>query len=140
MSIQPKKLISVSEVMLPLASFPVIPKEMLFKEALEIMGKKHLGIACIVDENSSLLGILTDGDLRRKVLRIQKPFSALLAEDVLDVAITSPLTILEDADLTSAIELMGEKQVWDLPVLNSKFKLVGLLHLHPAIKAISSQF
>ena len=66
----------VSEVMLPPDRFPVIDEREILKEALEAMGRSRLGIACIVDSNDKLLGILTDGDIRRKLLKVQKPFSA----------------------------------------------------------------
>jgi arabinose-5-phosphate isomerase len=89
-----------------------------------------------VDTNNKLLGILTDGDIRRKLLKVQKPFSALLVDDALEHAIRSPTTIKPDIALKDAIVLMGEKKIWDLPVVNSQGIVVGLLHLHPAIQAL----
>ena len=121
--------ILVSEVMIPLDNFPVILEAVILKEALENMGKSRLGIACIVDKNTKLLGILTDGDIRRKLLKVQKPFSAFFVDDVLEHAIKSPLTIDPSDTLKNAVSLMGEKQVWDLPVVNSQGILKGLLHL-----------
>ena len=122
--------------MIPLDNFPVILEAVILKEALENMGKSRLGIACIVDKNTKLLGILTDGDIRRKLLKVQKPFSAFFVDDVLEHAIKSPLTIDPSDTLKNAVSLMGEKQVWDLPVVNSQGILKGLLHLHPAVKAL----
>ena len=78
MSIQNKKTIVVNDVMLPLNRFPVIGERVILKEALENMGFSRLGIVCIVNEEKKLLGVLTDGDLRRKLLKVQKPFSAFL--------------------------------------------------------------
>ncbi len=126
----------VKEVMLPLEKFPVLKESILFKEALEAMSKFNLGIACIVDTNGKLLGLVTDGDVRRKLLKIQKPFSALFVDDALDHCIKSPVTVLPDSKLIEGVDLMGAKHVWDLPVVDSTGKLVGLLHLHPAISAI----
>ena len=126
----------VKEVMLPLEKFPVLKESILFKEALEAMSKFNLGIACIVDTNGKLLGLVTDGDVRRKLLKIQKPFSALFVDVALDHCIKSPVTVLPDSKLIEGVDLMGAKHVWDLPVVDSTGKLVGLLHLHPAISAI----
>ena len=126
----------VSEIMLKPDAFPVLAKRTLLKEALEAMGRSHLGIACIVDEESKLLGILTDGDIRRKLLTVQKPFSAFFVDDALVHSIRTPATIQPSSTLIEGIKLMGTKQIWDLPVVESSGKLVGLLHLHPAIRAV----
>jgi len=77
----------VSSVMMSLDRVPVIGETVILKEALEEMGRSRLGIACIVDTNNKLLGILTDGDIRRKLLKVQKPFSAFFVDDALVHAI-----------------------------------------------------
>ncbi len=136
MSTQKNNQMLVGEVMMPLDRMAVIGASVIMKEALEEMGRSHLGIACIVDDKNKLLGILTDGDVRRKLLKVQKPFSALLVDDALEHAIRSPMTTQPDMTLKDAIVLMGEKKIWDLPVVNSQGMLVGLLHLHPAIQAL----
>lgn len=132
----PKNNLLVSEVMLALDRAPFVHKEAILKEAMEKMGQFHLGIVCVVDADKSLLGILTDGDIRRKLLKVQKPFSAFLVDDALDHAIRTPTTIDPDDTLVCAVELMEEKQIWDLPVVSNEGKLVGLLHLHPAVQAL----
>ena len=116
--------------------FPVLSAKTLFKEALEAMGRSNLGIACIVDAQEKLLGILTDGDIRRKLLKVQKPFSAFFADDALVHAIRQPTTIQPASTLREAIELMERKQIWDLPVVDASGKLTGLLHLHPVVQAL----
>jgi arabinose-5-phosphate isomerase len=135
MSTQKNSLL-VSQVMLSIDRSPVIRERVIFKEALEAMSKWRLGIVCVVDDSSKLLGILTDGDLRRKLLSVQKPFSALFVDDVLEHAIKSPTTCKPDDTLVSAISLMEEKQIWDLPVVADNGDLIGLLHLHPAVQAL----
>jgi DeoR family transcriptional regulator, catabolite repression regulator len=126
----------VGDVMLSTERFPVIAKNVILKEALESMGKYKLGIACIVDDDRKLLGVLTDGDIRRKLLKVQKPFSALFVDDALDHAIHEPATTRAQDTLVQSVELMGKKQIWDLPVVDDAGKLVGLLHLHPAVQAL----
>ena len=136
MSTQKNKDMQVSEVMITLGQCPVISKKIILKEALEEMGRNRLGIVCIVDDDTRLLGILTDGDIRRKLLKVQKPFSAFFIDDALEHAILSPVTIKPDDTLIDAVNLMEEKQIWDLPVVDKNNTLVGLLHLHPAIQAL----
>ena len=133
---QNNKDLQIDQIMLPLDRFPVVSHQTIFKEALELMGKFSLGITCIVNEENTLLGILTDGDIRRKLLKVQKPFSALFIDDALEHAIHSPVTIHPKDTLKLAVHLMEKKQIWDLPVINENRELVGLLHLHPAIQTL----
>jgi CBS domain-containing protein len=129
-------IILVSDVMILPGQFPVVKKSTMFKEALEEMENYCLGITCIVDNENKLCGILTDGDIRRNLLKIQKPFSAFFVDDSFDHAIRSPVTVKPDQTLEFAVKNMEEKQVWDLPVVDTFGMLVGLLHLHPAVKAL----
>jgi CBS domain-containing protein len=135
-STQKNKVVLVSEVMLVMDRIPVIKEAVILKEALEEMGRSHLGIVCIVNSDKKLLGILTDGDIRRKLLKVQKPFSALFVDDALDHAILTPITIKPGDTLEHSVDVMEQKQIWDLPVVDDKGLLVGLLHLHPAIQSL----
>jgi CBS domain-containing protein len=126
----------VSQVMLPLDKFPVLKEDEIFKVCLDEMSRYRLGIACIVDQSGRLRGIFTDGDLRRTLLKNQKPVASLYVDDVLDHGTLSPLHVFPSDSLASAIEVMELHHVWDLPVLDSSSKLVGLLHLHPVVKAL----
>ena len=129
----------VKDVMMNLDSFPVILETVIFKEALEEMNNKKLGIACIVNHDKSLKGIITDGDIRRKLLKIQKPLSAFFVDDCIDHAILSPIVANADFTLEKAVEIMRNKQIWDLPVVDNDNKLVGLLHLHPVVEALLNE-
>ena len=125
----------VQDVMLELELIPKIDVRGLFKEALEIMDKKGLGMICIISDDYSLSGIVTDRDIRRMLNSIQKPFAALMTDDAITHAVRRPLTIGPQTKLKEAVELMGRHKIWDLPVVHDG-KLVGLLHLHPAIKRV----
>jgi arabinose-5-phosphate isomerase len=126
----------VSDVMLPPDRFPVVGETVLFKEALEEMGRRRLGIVCITGTDAKLLGILTDGDIRRMLLRVQKPFSAFFVDDALDHAVKAPMTVSPAHTLRQAVRMMDEKRIWDLPVVDGQGHLLGLLHLHPAVEAL----
>ena len=128
--------ILVRDVMMTPDQFPIIKKTILFKEALEEMGNYGLGTVCIVDNNNKLCGILTDGDIRRKLLKVQKPFSAFFVDDASLHSITERICCKASDLLYNAVTIMGEKNVWDLPVVNKDQKLLGLLQLHPAIKIL----
>ena len=126
----------VKEVMMKIGEFPSIEKKTILKEALIEMGKANLGLVCIVNQEKNLLGLMTDGDLRRKLLKYQKPISSFFIDDALNHAKLNPITCNPADDLKKAVKLMGEKQIWDLPVIDNEKRLVGLLHLHPAIKKL----
>ena len=126
---------SVSSVMLRPGSFPVISSDSIFQEALAEMTKFSIGVACVVS-SSKLVGIFTDGDIRRTLLSFHKPLSALFVDDALMFSAKHPITIHADADLKSAVQLMETHKIWDLPVVDDDNILVGLLHLHPAIKSL----
>lgn len=125
----------VQDVMLELELVPKIDERGLFKEALEIMDMKGLGMICIVSDDYSLSGIVTDGDIRRMLNSVQKPFAALMTDDAITHAVSRPLTTGPQTKLKEAVELMGRHKIWDLPIVRDE-TLVGLLHLHPAIKRV----
>lgn len=131
--------LTVRDVLLPCDRIPIVDARALLKEALEAMTARRLGIACVVDADGKLLGVFTDGDIRRMLLRDQKPFSALFADDVIDHANTIPTTVAADSVLADAVTIMEEKEIWDLPAIDADGRLAGLLHLHPAIKAVLNQ-
>jgi len=128
----------VGSVMLSLDRVPVVKEAMLFKQALEEMDRKYMGICCIVDDKNNLLGVITDGDVRRRLLKIQKPLSALFVDDAIEHAVRTPISVGSKDTLESAVELMGQRKVWDLPVVDGRL-LLGLLHLHPAIQELMGQ-
>ncbi len=122
--------------MISLDKFPVISESLFFKEALDVMNEKKLGIACVVDKEYNLKGILTDGDIRRKLLKVQKPLSSLFADDCIEHSISSPKVTNPETSLIDAIEQMELNQIWDLPVVDQDGKLIGLLHLHQVVKTL----
>ena len=126
----------VKDVMILKGNFPIVNKKTILKEALTEMGDAGLGLVCIVNDSEELLGIITDGDIRRKLLKVQKPFSAFFVDDALLHAKLNPIVCQPSDKLKKIVHLMGEKEIWDLPVISKNNKLVGLLHLHPAIKKL----
>ena len=129
--------IKIMDVLLSPDRVPMVQQTTLLKQVLEEMNKFRLGVACIVDDDEKLIGIFTDGDIRRLLLKSQKPFAALFVDDIIQHANTSPATISGNASLQEGIILMEEKEIWDLPVVSENGStFLGLLHLHPAIKAV----
>jgi arabinose-5-phosphate isomerase len=126
----------VKDVMIELDKVPVALADTFLKKVLEDMSVYRLGIACIVDDSKKLLGIITDGDIRRKLITVQKPFSAFFVDDAIDHAIKNPAICSPVDSLSDAVQIMKKLQVWDLPVVDDHGTLTGLLHLHPAVEAL----
>ena len=127
--------IYIKDAMLGLESTPTLPLNAVLSDVFNQMDKHKLGVVCLVKDNDELAGILTDGDIRRLFTKVQKPLAALMNDDAIKHANLSAKTIEYDATIEEAITIMGNASIWDLPVMNGT-KLVGLLHLHPAIKAV----
>ena len=121
---------TVSKKMLGLGKFPVLGTKDTLKKALDEMTNHRLGVACFIDENNKLVGILTDGDLRRLLLTRQNPLPALLVTAAIEFGNATPTSIHGDKSLGEAASLMHDKQVWDLPVIDDENKLLGLIHRH----------
>ena len=139
MSTQNKPALLVADVMLAVGRCPVVSSTTILKEAMESMDEHRLGIVCVVEKDGGLAGILTEGDIRRLLLRVQKPLAAILTDDVEGYAVHDPLTISPGTYLAEAVLLMGDKRVWDLPVVDSENKFLGLLHLHQALLGVMSE-
>ena len=122
--------LTVESKMLGLGKFPVLSEGDILKKALDEMTKFRLGIACIISKEGALLGILTDGDLRRLLLTHQDPLPALLVTPALKFGSSSPFSINFEMSTAEALRIMHDKQIWDLPVVKPGNILVGLIHRH----------
>lgn len=95
---------------------------------LEISSKR-MGATAVVNENDQLLGIITDGDLRR-MLEQNKDVSHLLAKDIMS---ENPKTIDPDSLAINAFHLMENNSITQLAVIQEE-KYVGMIHLHDILK------
>ena len=136
-----KKLINsqnllIKEVMIEKSNFACAKEDDILADVISNMNSFGIGIACVTDTNGKLKGILTDGDLRRIIIKIQKPFSALVNDDINEYTIKKPITISPNQHIKDGIKIMEENLIWDIPVVDDNNILVGLLHLHGALKKI----
>ncbi|MEJ8817726.1 KpsF/GutQ family sugar-phosphate isomerase [Lacibacter sp. H407] len=99
------------------------------KEVIVEISKKRLGATAVVGANDELLGVITDGDLRR-MLEKNNPLDAVAASAIMSI---NPKTIEGDALAIDAMELMRENNISQLLVVNNK-QYLGVIHLHDLIK------
>ena len=93
---------------------------------------KRLGLTTVVDDNDTLLGIFTDGDLRRMIDQ-QQGFDVNLA--VCEVMTKNPLTISAEARAVEALEKMHEKKINQFAVVDAANKVIGVISMHDLIEA-----
>jgi len=128
--------VKVRDVMLPLGKIPCVSPDDIFKTALERMSAHRLGITSVVDREGVLMGVVTDGDVRRQLLIMQRPLASIFVNSVTEHAISKPTTIDGSANLEQALAIMQGSEIWDLPVVDEAGKLIGMFHLHHAIREI----
>ena len=135
----PKNNLLVKDVMLSNDNFPIVSANHITKEAIDKMNHFRIGIACIVSNKMILEAVFCDGDLRRTIINNQQTLSSFFIDDIINYAVKDYKFVNEKTTLLEAVKLMGELKIWDLPVINSKLELKGLLHLHPAVLSLLNQ-
>lgn len=127
-----KLLLRVEDLMHRGKQLPVVPEETPMKETLLEITSKRLGVTAVVDERGSLVGIITDGDLRRS-LESKGDIFRFKAKELMT---RNPKTIPADALAARAVALMERHSITSLFVLEHKgSKPVGVVHLHDLLKA-----
>lgn len=129
-------LFNVNDVMHPLNKIATVKPETLIRDLVIEMTKFPLGAACIV-ENQELLGIITDGDLRRSLTEKND----LLKMNAKQIMTILPLSISPASSLGTALKKMekGSKQISVLPVIESdQNHLLGLIRLHDIYNPVTS--
>jgi arabinose-5-phosphate isomerase len=91
------------------------------------MSRKGLGLAAVTEANGKLLGIITDGDLRRVMQKRQENVLALTAADCMT---KNPITLSGHELAASALRVMEEKKITSLLITDPAGKLEGVLHIH----------
>ena len=125
-------LLHVKHLMHTGEELPKVSPDTPMNKVLYEISNKRLGLTTIVDDNDVLLGIFTDGDLRRLIDK-QQGFDVNLA--VSDVMIRSPMTISEDAKAVAALEQMNEKKINQFVVVNEINQVIGVIGMHDLIQA-----
>lgn len=124
-----KKLyLKVKDLVTPGENPSVTPDTAIKKVLIEITAKR-LGAAAVLNKNKEVVGIVTDGDIRR-MLEKYEHFSNLTAKDIMG---KKPKTIAADALAMEAFEMMKAHEVSQLIALDKK-KYLGIVHLHDLVK------
>jgi arabinose-5-phosphate isomerase len=129
-------LLRVEDLMHRDRELPIVRSDTAIKEALFEITDKRLGVTGVVDEHEKLVGIITDGDVRRG---LQTHDTAIFSKTAYEVMTTAPRTISRDALASEALAQMEQntpRPITSLFVLErGSKKPIGLIHLHDIFKA-----
>ena len=125
--------IQVKDVMHKNALLPLVEASTDFRDVIVEMTNKNLGCACVVDENRNLLGIITDGDVRRAFQKTDD-IRILKANDVMT---HNPISINQNIYLGDALAMMEnrESQISVLPVIDDMGKYIGIIRIHDIVRS-----
>jgi arabinose-5-phosphate isomerase len=118
---------TVGDLMHRLEEAPLTSSDTSMPEAVRVMTERGLGVVGIVDEAGKLIGVVTDGDLRRN-------FEGLATKTVADIMTRNPKALTEDSLAADAARIMNESRITVLFVI-AQGKPVGVLHVHDVLSA-----
>ena len=122
-------LIKVQDIMAKEEDIPTVPDGTKMADALLVMSKKMLGCLGILDADGKLIGMITDGDLRRHMS------NDLMNKSVNEVMNPNPTTISGDLLGSEALNIMHSKKITNIFVVDSEKRPVGLIHMHHLLQA-----
>ncbi|MGN6248858.1 MAG: KpsF/GutQ family sugar-phosphate isomerase [Ginsengibacter sp.] len=108
---------------------PAVNSESLLKDVIIEITKKRLGVTVVLDDNENIIGIITDGDLRR-MLEKDLYHAGAKAKDIMS---SNPKTIDSKSLAVNALEIMRNKNITQL-IVTRDAKYFGIIHLHDLIK------
>lgn len=121
-----KRLKRVEQLMHHGDQVPLVGTGTAMPDVIYEMSRKGLGMTCVADEGGKLLGIITDGDVRRKMMT----FDNVLARTAGDVMTADPIAISRSTLAAEALNLLEQRKITALVVVNADRRIEGVIHLH----------
>lgn len=116
-------LLAVRDIMRIGERNPVAPQNVTVRDALFIMGRAKAGSVSVINARGRLVGVFTDGDLRRRMAEDDQ----LLTRRLASVMTRRPISVREDALAVEALRIFNERNIDDLIVVNARLEPVGLV-------------
>jgi len=121
-----KRLMRVEQLMHGGDSLPVVQLHTAMKDVIYEMSRKGLGMTSVVEKDGRLAGIITDGDLRRK-MGVTPNISELTARDVMT---PNPVAIPHSTMAVEALAMMEQRKITSIVVIDADRRVEGVVHLH----------
>ena len=120
------KLVRVEEAMHTGGEVPRVSRDTSMKDVISEISDKGLGITTVVDDDGTIAGVISDGDLRRQLQKDDAPLDKRAG----DCMTADPVTVPAHEAATRALALMEERKITAVLVPDDGGKLIGILHLH----------
>ncbi|MCT4635061.1 MAG: KpsF/GutQ family sugar-phosphate isomerase [Rickettsiales bacterium] len=114
-------------------ALPIVHLDDKVSTAIEVMSQKRFGCTAVLDQEQRLVGVFTDGELRRNIASID-----LLNKNISEVMKANPLIITAQSLVVEALEIMNRKLITVLFVVDDNQHLRGLVHMHDCLKVGAS--
>ncbi len=121
-----KRFMQVKQLMHTGDQIPAVQTGTPMPDVIYEMSRKGLGMSCVVDEDGRLLGIITDGDLRRHMTGSAN----LLERTAADVRPRRPVTIGPDTNVGDALQVLEQRKITSIVVVDAGSRVQGVVHLH----------
>jgi arabinose-5-phosphate isomerase len=121
-----KKLMRVEQLMHQGDLVPVVEATTAMREVIYEMSRKRLGMTCVVNGDRVLIGIITDGDLRRKMMAAVNVLDLTAA----DVMTTGPVAISRSTLAAQALNILERRKITSIVVIDDQQRVEGVVHLH----------
>ncbi len=121
-----KRLMRARQLMHAGDALPAVGLDTVMRDVIYTMSSKGLGMTTVLDADRRLAGIITDGDLRRK-MAVSPDIQALVARDVMTA---NPVTIGPETFAVEALALLERRKITSVVVIDAERRVEGVLHLH----------
>lgn len=121
-----KRLLRLDRLMHSGDRVPTVRSTTPLREIVATMSAKGFGMTCVTDDRGTLLGVITDGDIRRQLSTDIDP----LAQTAADLMTTTPITIEPSALAVEALNLLEDRRVTSVVVVDDDNRVAGIVHLH----------
>ena len=126
-----KRLMRVDQLMHGGDQRPMVSVETPMSDAMAEMSSKSFGMTCVVESGDRLVGIITDGDLRRHMLAAQPGATrSILERRAAEVMTRNPVTVTRGTLAVEALRLMEERKITSIVVVGAGETVEGIVHLH----------
>jgi arabinose-5-phosphate isomerase len=121
-----KRLMRAEQLMHGGPDAPIVSADDPMRDVIYEISRKKLGMSCVVDGGDRLVGIITDGDLRRRMMAAPD----LLAQRAGDVMTRQPITIGPATLAAEALHVLEQRKITAVVVVDAAHKVLGVVHLH----------
>jgi arabinose-5-phosphate isomerase len=126
-----KRLMRVDQLMHGADQRPMVSADTPMSEAMAEMSRKSFGMTCVVESGDRLVGIITDGDLRRHMLAAQQGSArSILERRAGEIMTRNPVTVTRGMLAVEALRLMEERKITSIVVVGAGQTVEGIVHLH----------